>query len=312
MRVLVTGSASHLASVLLPRLCAEPGITHVLGIDLRHSAFGHPKYLEVQEDIRAPGLETHLRDIDVVIHMAFVVLPGNLGRERRRRDIIRDINVNGSANVFSRARDAGVGRIVHLSSAVVYGAWPDNPALIDETAPRRPMSGFSYAEDKVAVEHWLDHFEAEQSAPTVIRLRPHVILGQHAQPLLRWLLRQPCYPRLPDPQPLTQCVWEDDVVDAIMRALSHPQRDAFNIAADPPLSFRDMQRAGHTLAIPLPFALARAVHRGLWHISGIAGEPGWLEGMRYSLAISSRRAQRHLGWQASRSTYDCLQQRAGR
>ena len=317
MKVLVTGSASHLARVLLPRLCAEEDVERVLGVDLRASGFTHAKYTEVRDDVRSPELGRHLRGIDALIHLAFVVLPTSLGGQRPRRaghrELMRDINVNGSANVFTLAREAGVERIVHLSSAVVYGAWPDNPPLLEETAPRRAMPGFAYAEDKVAVEDWLDLFERgtdrpASPVPLVVRLRPHVILGPRAQPLLRWLLRQPFYPLLPDPQPLTQCVWEDDVAQAILASLRHPRRGVFNLAADPPLSFRDMQRARHTLALPLPFPLARALHRGLWHISGIAGEPGWLEGMRYSLAVDSRRAEHALGWRATRSTYECLQQ----
>jgi len=314
---LVTGSASHLARVLLPRLCADEDVTQVLGVDLRASGFAHAKYAEVQDDVRSPELGRHLRGIDAVIHLAFVVLPSSLrGRSRHRhghRELTRDINVNGSANVFTLARQARVAQVVHLSSAAVYGAWPDNPPLLDESSPRRAMPGFAYAEDKVVVEDWLDAFEAGAGqdtgpVPNVVRLRPHVILGPHAQPLLRWLLRQPFYPSLPDPQPLTQCVWEDDVAEAILSALRCPRGGCFNLAADPPLSFRDMQRARHALALPLPFALARALHRGLWHISGIAGEPGWFEGMRYSLAVDSRRAERELHWQATRSTYECLQQ----
>jgi len=316
VRVLVTGSASHLARVLLPRLCLEADVSQVLGVDLRASGFRHAKYTEVQDDVRSPELGRHLRGVDAVIHLAFVVLPTSLkGRPWHRnghRALMRDINVNGSANVFALARAAGVTRIVHLSSAAVYGAWPDNPPLLDESSPRRAMPGFAYAEDKVAVEDWLDAFEADAKpghapVPGVVRLRPHVILGPHAQPLLRWLLRQPFYPSLPDPQPLTQCIWEDDVAEAILSALRYPHSGSFNLAADPPLSFRDMQRARHALALPLPFALARALHRGLWHISGIAGEPGWLEGMRYSLAVDSRRAERELRWRAARSTYECLQ-----
>lgn len=308
MKVLVTGSASHLARVLLPVLCAETDVSHVVGVDLRPSGFLHAKYAEVRQDVRSPELGEQLRDIDAVVHMAFVVIPHSLGRERRRRDLIHDINVNGSANVFTLARAAGVLRIVHLSSAVVYGAWPDNPPLLDESTPRRAMCGFAYAEDKVAVEEWLDQFETEASTTTVVRLRPHAIIGPHAQPLLGWLLRQPFYPWLPDPQPLTQCVWEGDVATAIVAGLRHSGSGIFNIAADPPLSFRDMQRAGHALALPLPFALARALHRGLWHISGIAGEPGWMDGMRYSLAVDSGNARRRLGWLASRSTHECLRQ----
>lgn len=306
MRVLVTGSASHLARVVLPRLCAREDVTAVTGIDLRASDFRHPRYNEQRLDIRDPALASHLTGIDAVIHLAFVVMPGALGRARHDRALIRDINLHGSANVFSLARKTGVRHCVHLSSAVVYGAWPDNPPLLDEQCPRRAMPGFSYAEDKVALEDWLDTFEAQNNTPTVVRLRPHVILGPHAQPMLHFLLRQPFYPRLPDPQPLTQCVWEDDVTEAVLLALDHRQAGSFNLAADPALSFRDMQRLRHRLTLSLPFALARGLHRTLWRFTGIAGEPAWFDGMRHSLAVDSRRARQTLGWRPRHDTAACL------
>lgn len=306
MKVLITGSASHLARVVLPVLCARADIDEVIGIDLRPSDFTHPHYREHHLDIRDARLGTHLAGMDALVHMAFVVMPGTLGRARHDRALIRDINLHGSAQVFTQARHAGVAHCVHLSSAVVYGAWSDNPPLLDEHAPRRAMPGFIYAEDKVAVEDWLDAFEAQANTPRIVRLRPHVILGPHAQPLLRALLRQPFYPRLPNPQPLSQCVWEDDVAEAISLALDHPHSGIFNIAADPALSFRDMQRARHALSLPLPFSLARTLHRMLWRISGFAGEPAWFEGLRHTLAVDCRQARHVLGWRARRDTHACL------
>lgn len=309
MKVLVTGSASHLARAVLPVLCARADIDELVGIDLRASDFTHPHYREHQLDVRDPALATHLAGVDALVHLAFVVMPGTLGRARHDRALIRDINVNGSAHVFTQARAAGVGQCIHLSSAVVYGAWPDNPPRLDEHAPRRAMSGFSYAEDKVAVEDWLDGFEAQADTPRVVRLRPHVILGPHAQPLLHFMLRQPFYPRLPEPQPLSQCVWEDDVAEAVSLALDYPHSGIFNIAAEPALSFRDMQRARHALSLPLPFALARGLHRALWRVTGIAGEPAWFDGMRHNLAVDTQRAKQALGWQARRDTLACLHMR---
>lgn len=306
LHILVTGSAAHLARPLLPLLCADARIAKVIGVDVRASGFAHTKYREHHIDVRASELAARMRGIDALIHLAFVVLPAHNQGVRCERGVMQDINLRGSANVFTLARAAGVRRIVHISSAVVYGAWPENAAALSESAPRRAMAGFAYAEDKVAVEDWLDAFEASSGQPSVVRLRPHVILGPHAQPLLRWLLRQPCYPRLPDPQPLTQCVWEDDVARAIVAAVHSQATGAFNLAADPPLSFRDMQRARHRLAVPLPYRAASWLHRALWRVSPAVGEPAWLEGMRYSLAVDSRRARSELGWQPMKNSYQCL------
>jgi len=311
VKVLVTGSAGHLARAVLPRLCADPRISRVTGVDLHPGEFRHPRFREYRCDIRGPDLAARMADHQAVIHMAFVVMRGDLGRRRRDRALMRDINVAGSRHVFQCAAAAGVERAVHLSSAAAYGAWPDNPPRLEETAVLRPNPGFAYAEDKAEVERWLDAFGDAPRAPALVRLRPHAIVGPHAHPLLRALLRQPFYPRLPDPQPLTQCIWEDDVAEAVLKGLFSPSTGVFNLAAEPAVGFRDLQRHIHRRALPVPFALVRAAVRGLWPLTGAAGEPGWVEGLRHSLALDCSRARRLLGWQPRWSVYDCVQRMTG-
>ncbi|MGA7799790.1 MAG: NAD-dependent epimerase/dehydratase family protein [Gammaproteobacteria bacterium] len=306
MKVLVTGSAGHLAAALLPRLCEHPAVETVTGLDLRPHRFSHPCFRGRSGDVRSAEAAAAVRGHDTVIHMAFVVMRGDLGRGRHNRDLIRAINVNGSRNMFEAAVRTGVQRIVHLSSAAVYGAWPDNPARIRETQPLRPNPGFAYGEDKVAVERELDALEAAHPQIRVIRLRPHAILGPNALPLLRFLLRQPAYPRFPDPQPVTQCVWEEDVVSAVLQALDTDAAGPFNLAAEPAVGFRDLQRHGHRRAIPIPFPVLQTLVRALWPLTGAAGEPAWVAAMRWPLALDCGRAREQLAWQPRRSVYDCV------
>ncbi len=307
MKLVVTGAASHLAGALLPELFAHPDIHQITGIDLKPARFAHPKYRHQRRDIREPGLEPLFSGADGVIHLAFVVLRSQLGRQRHNRELVRSINVNGSIHVFEAALRQRVGVIVHLSSAAVYGAWPDNPRRIDEDWPRRVMHGFSYAEDKNAVEDWLDHHEGHYPDTRIVRLRPHAILGPHGQPFLAALLRQPCYPAFPPPAPLTQCVWEDDVVAAIIASLLRPVRGAFNLAAEPAMSFEAMLRLRHRWVIPVPFTWLRWLQRRLWRFSALLEEPGWLDGMPYSLALNCRRAEQNLSWHPRLDTVACLQ-----
>jgi UDP-glucose 4-epimerase len=308
MRIVVTGSASHLAQALLPILCEHPQVQQVIGLDLRPSGFSHPCFEQHLADIRTPRIATAMEGADALVHLAFVVLRGAIKRVPQHREVMRDINVSGSANVFQLARRAGIPRVVHLSSAAVYGAWPDNPEVVTENQPLRPIPGFAYAEDKTAVESWLEDYAREPGAPRVVRLRPHVILGPRCQPLLRFLLRQPFYARLPDPQPQVQCVHEEDVAAAILRALVGPAWGKFNVAADPPFTFRDLKRLGHRRSMALPPGLIRALYRFVWWLSGLGGEPGWLPGLSRSLVLDCTRARQLLGWQPHHSTWNCLAQ----
>ncbi|MDQ3742501.1 MAG: NAD-dependent epimerase/dehydratase family protein, partial [Actinomycetota bacterium] len=65
----------------------------------------------------------------VVVHLAFIVLGAS--------DRTRDINLEGSRNVFEAAVAAGVKRLVYTSSVAAYGFHEDNPVPLGEEVPTR-------------------------------------------------------------------------------------------------------------------------------------------------------------------------------
>lgn len=287
MRVFISGSASHLARALLPRLCSDPAITAIIGLDRARAHFSHPKYRHVQADLRSVNLQPLLQGCDALVHLAFVVLRG-----KTPVTAMREINLDASHRLFDAAAQLNVARQIHLSSAAVYGSGE----ALNEAAAYRPIAGFLYGEHKAALERWLDAHH-----PEIIRLRPHIILGQHAQPLLKNLLRQPFYVRLPDPQPLLQCVHEDDVCAAIHLALTRPASGAYNLAAPDSFSFRQAIQARRRWTIALSPRLARTTLALTWRLTGIGGEPGWMEGVDHSLTLNCTKARRDLGWQPQHS-----------
>lgn len=294
MRVFVTGSSSHLAQSFLPRLCARPGIEGVTGVDLAPPRFAHPKFTAQRLDIRNPRLTSLLEGHDALVHLAFVVLRGRMAEAE-----MFDINVRGSLRVFHAARSLGLARLVHMSSAAVYGAG----VHIDETAPLEPLPRFLYAQHKARLEQLL-----AIEYPDCVRLRPHIVLGPHAQPLLKRLLNQPCYVSLPEPHPLLQCVHEDDVAAAVIACLEKPARGPFNLAVDDNFSFRDAIRTRHRVRLPLPLAAARSGLALAWKWGGWGGEPAWIDGIAHTLLLNCRRARIELGWRPSFSAAEVLAQ----
>ncbi|MHB8348010.1 MAG: NAD-dependent epimerase/dehydratase family protein [Acidiferrobacterales bacterium] len=302
MRILITGSASHLARVLIPRLLDDSDVDEIIGVDWHDSGLFRPHYTEVRLDVRSPQLAQLMKGVDAVVHMAFVVMQGDLGKDRCNRTLIRDINVNGSQNVFTLAAQSGVQNFVHLSSAAVY-ALPTHFKRAVESHPMAALPGFAYAEDKIAVEDWLDDFERSHPQLRVVRLRPHMILGPRSQPLLRALLRYPVYPGLPNPQPVVQCVHEQDVAEAVRLALFGEARGAFNLACADSASLRAMQRHAHWLPLPVPRLLVEALARAGWNWFGKGTDPAWLGGLGYSLALDSARARHELRWKPTHDSW---------
>lgn len=283
MRIVVSGAAGRLAAALLPKLCAKHDVTDVVGIDRVRSPFHHVKFASFVADIREPSARNALRGATSLVHLAFV-----LQRGRLRLHEMRDNNVEGSEALLAAAAATGVPRIVHLSTAAVYGSGND----LDESAPLAPWPNFHYACQKAELEAWI-----ARELPQAVVLRPTIILGPNAQPLLRQLLSAPFYVRLPDPQPRLQCVHEDDVADAIVATLEAPVRGAFNLAAPQSFSLRELVRWGRPRALGLPPAVARAALELAWRLTAWGGETGWLDGIGASLTLNCRRATVSLGWQ---------------
>ena len=282
MRIFITGSAAHLARAWLPKLCADPRIQQVIGVDVAPAIFTHEKYTHHQMDIRSPDIAAHMAGCDVLVHLAWVVLRGKM-----RATAMHDINVRGTQLVFEAARAAGIARLIHVSSAAVYG----HGESLSEAAPFNPLPGFMYAQHKVEAENYL-----ARAFPQALRLRPHIILGPHCQPLLKQLLHLPFYPRLSDPQPRLQCVHEDDVADALSAAIFNPTSGAVNLAASGEYSIKQTVLTRHPHSIALPFALVKTAFQVAWRATGYGGEPAWLDGMRHTLTLDCTRAQKALDW----------------
>ena len=294
MKVFVTGSSSHLARALLPALCARAGIEAVTGLDRQAPHFQHPRFTAIQGDIRDAGLASRLAGHGALIHLAYIVLRGHASEAE-----MFDVNVTGSHKTFHAARAAGIARLIHLSSAAVYG----RGLHLTERAPFAPAPGFLYARHKAHLEQLL-----AIEFPECVRLRPHMILGPHAQPLLKRLLDQPFYVRQPEPQPLLQCVHEDDVVHAVLLALERSVRGPYNLATDDNFSFRDAICHRHRISIPLPLALVRRGVHLAWRGLGWGGEPAWVEGVAHTLTLNCRRAIVELGWRSRHTAAQVLSQ----
>lgn len=294
MNVFVTGSSSRLAAAFLPRLCAHPDIGRVSGADLRPPRFEHARFSATQLDIRDARLEALIRGHDCLVHLAGVVARGRVADAE-----MFDINVNGAHKAFHAASRAGVRQLIHLSSATVYGGG----VHLDETAPLEPSPVFLHACHLAHLEKLL-----EIEFPDCVRLRPHLVLGPNARPALKWLLRLPCYARMPEPYPRLQWVHEDDVAHAVLLALGRDVRGPFNLAVEDNSSYRDAVRRRGRLALPLPqFALrAGLAAAGRW--SGWAVEPEWLETLTRTLLINCRRAAVELGWRSTHTADSALDQ----
>ena len=172
MRIVVTGSAGYLGSMLASDLLAQGH--SVVGIDsLMHGGgslsglTGHPQFTFVHADLRDPvAVVAALKGAEAVVHLAAIV-----GEPACNRDpeLTKAVNFEASLRLVEAARAAGVERFVFASTCSNYGKMPDASGYVDESSPLQPLS--VYAETKVAVErHLLEAPKSRGFVPTVLRL----------------------------------------------------------------------------------------------------------------------------------------------
>ncbi len=154
MKVLVTGGAGYVGSMLVPMLL-EKGHTVRVVDWLAHGGqsllpvWSHPGFEFIGGDLRDPGVVTAaVKDVNAVVHLAAIVGDPACARDP---ELAKSVNVGASLSLIAAAKAAGVERLVFASTCSNYGRMKDPEGFVDENADLAPVS--LYAETKVAVEN---------------------------------------------------------------------------------------------------------------------------------------------------------------
>jgi nucleoside-diphosphate-sugar epimerase len=156
MKVLVTGGAGYIGSVLVRQLLNKGYSVRALdslkfGGEALYDVMLHPAFEFMKGDIRnAADIERALEGIDAIAHLAAIV--GDPACKKYSEEA-NETNWNGSVALFNAAERSGVKRFVFASTCSNYGKMPDPDSFVVETSPLNPIS--LYAELKVKFEKFL-------------------------------------------------------------------------------------------------------------------------------------------------------------
>jgi UDP-arabinose 4-epimerase len=309
--VLVTGGAGYVGSHVCKAL-HRSGLTPVT-LDNLHT--GHPwavKWgpLEVG-DVRDESFVSDVmlrHKVTAVLHFAALSLVGESGSKPVE---YYDTNVRGALSLVSAMRRCGVERIVFSSTCAVYGESDNLP--IEESQPTRPIN--VYGRTKLAAENFLTDMAAT-GAIRVALLRYFNAAGAdldgeigeahrpetHLIPLaIQAVLERDRpisvfgsdYPTA-DGTCERDYVHVEDLADAHLQALAFLERTggsrAFNLGTGQPVSVRQVLKAvGRVVGSQVP--TIEAPRR--------PGDPP-------RLFAAPERAERDLGWVATRSDVDTI------
>jgi len=305
-RLAITGSSGYLGGRLIEYVRRRNPTTRILGLDIRE-----PGHVAPDEFIRANilrddvGVALRAFAPDTIVHGAFVFEPMRDVRQMRR------INVEGAKNVLQIAAAVQPRRLLLVSSATAYGAWPDNPVPMDENQPLRARPELQYAADKSEIEQLLAQFAQQHRGIAVSTVRPAIIGGPNMDNYLsRFIFGMPFIGLLDNCDPPVQFVHEDDVVAAIFEILVHDGRGPYNVAPPDHVGLSELARRTNRRTWRLPFTLAYAAAWLAWKLRLPFHEwpPGLLYFVREPWVVAPTRLQQELGFQFRYSSIETLHQ----
>lgn len=180
---LVTGGAGFIGSNLVHKLIKRGEKVRVIDnfSTGRHENIEEflPKIKLVQGDIRdLDAVREVVKGVDFVLHQAALT---SVPRSIEHPLATSESNINGTLNVLTAAKEAGVKRVIYASSSSVYGDSPTLPKR-EEMIPH-PLS--PYAVSKLSGEYYCQVFYRIYGLETVI-LRYFNVFGPRQNPVSQY------------------------------------------------------------------------------------------------------------------------------
>lgn len=147
MRILVTGGAGFIGSNLVEKLLSDERISFVRVLDNLatgsreniNSYLSKPNFEFIEGDIRS--FETCLaacEGIDAITHQAAL---GSVPRSIKDPLTTNEVNITGTLNIFTAAKEKGIRRVVYAASSSTYGDHPGLPKVEDKIG--NPLSPYA-------------------------------------------------------------------------------------------------------------------------------------------------------------------------
>lgn len=297
-RVVITGAAGAVGVRVAARLAEHAEISAVVGIDLK----AMPADADIEShvgDLRDPDAAEVFASADTIVHLASHYAPGRDGTE------LRDLDTDATDRTLELASTSGARRLVVMSSAMVYGAWEDNPVPITEAAELRPNVGFTFAEEKLALEQAAANWRDRHPGSKVAVLRPTAALASGESSWVARTLRASAG-LASDHEPPVQFLHLDDLADAVVTAATKRLDGPFNVAPDGWIDGHEIrQLVGRAPRAPIPASVASRVALASWTNRFAPTPPGIIPYTTQPWVVANDRL-RAQGWVPTRSTAEAF------
>lgn len=157
MRILITGGAGFIGSNLAEALLADKRVSGVIVFDNLATGsiknidqfLSHPGFTFIKGDIRNYNSCLAACDgIDLITHQAAL---GSVPRSIDDPLTTNDVNITGTLNIFTAAKEKKIKRIVYAASSSTYGDHPGLPKMEDSIgSPLSPYAVTKYVNELYA------------------------------------------------------------------------------------------------------------------------------------------------------------------
>ncbi len=305
MKHLVTGGSGYFGALLRDRLVKLRQPVRVF--DLVDATDRIPAVEFAQGDVRDPAaLARACAGCDIVYHCVAQV---PLAKDK---ELFHSVNVTGTENLLRAAQQAGMRKVVYVSSSAVYGAPKTNP--VTELTPPTPAEAYGVA--KLEGEHLCQRFVAEGLDVSI--LRPRTIMGHGRlgifQILFEWIRTGYNVPVFDRGDNVYQFVHADDLADACLAAAARPGATSYNCGTDRYGSMRTLlehlcahaKTGAKVRSVPMAPAMALMKVASAVGLSPLGPYHALMYGR--SLYFDSTKARTELGWKPQFSNEEMLVQ----
>jgi nucleoside-diphosphate-sugar epimerase len=296
--VAVTGAASGLGLACARALAADPAVGKVIGIDNRR---GHvPGATWRVHDVCDPGIAARLGAVDTLVHLALDLGVDDSGPERHGGHGPGSRNVRGTQTVLTAAAAAGVRRVVLCTSAMVYGALPQNAVPLDEDAVLQAVPDGALIGDLIEIERLAAQAPRTHRGLEVTVLRPAAVVGPGVDSVLTRHFESPRLLVVRGTAPKWQFCHVDDLAAAVTLAALGRVTGAVTVGCDGWLEQAEVETITGMRRIELPSSVALATAGRLHRLGVIPAPASDLQYVMHPWVVPSTRL-REAGW---RPTYD--------
>lgn len=217
----------------------------------------------------------------------------------------RAVAVRTAQAVSTAAAAVGARRLVGITSAMAYGALPDNPVPLEEDGPLRAAPDGGLVGDVLEVERVLERAARTHPGLPVAVLRPAALVGPGVDTVVTRHFEAPRLLVLREASTRWQFCHVDDLATAVVTVVTQGLAGSMTVGSPGSLSQEDVERISGMRRVELPSALAVATAERLHRVGALPMPASDLSYVAYPWVVPSTRLLA-VGWRPVLDNETCL------